>query len=134
MGRLIEHCLYGGTCISCGKRFERGDPIWHVGPKQAMHPECQGKESEYVFASRDGGSLFDRLTYTNVGDMMTKAFELSAENNQPVGVARIEGNKSVPLFMISALAGASLLPAPEPEATPIEGPLFPWPDGEKAPF
>jgi hypothetical protein len=134
MARLIESCRFGGTCIVCEKPFAKGDPIWHVGYNQAMHPECKELEREYIFATRDGGSTFDRLSYSKVGEMLTKAFELSAENNQPVGVNRLDGTKLVPLFMISALPGASLVPAPEPEPLEIDGPLFPWPEGKEAPF
>lgn len=133
MGRLIPNCRYGGICAVCGKPFHKGDPIWHIGPNQACHPECQEAEREYVFASTTGTELFDRLTFTKVGDMLARAFEISAENNKPVGVARMDHGKLVSLFMISALPGTSLNPAPEPEPEEIDGPLFTW-TGEGRPF
>lgn len=133
MGRLIQSCRYGGKCIACEKPFQAGDPIWHIGPNQATHPECQHMEREYIFASTNGSELYDRLVFVKPNDMLAKAFELSVTNNKPVGVSRVDHGKVVSLFMISALAGASLVPAPEPEPEEITGPLFEW-TGDGLPF
>jgi hypothetical protein len=133
MGKLIPSCNYGGICVICDKPYQKGDPIWWIASRQASHPECQHLEREYIFASTNGTELLDRLTFVKPGDMLTKAFELSVENNKPVGVSRIDHGKTVSLFMISALAGASLVPAPEPEPEEITGPLFEW-TGDGLPF
>lgn len=133
MGKLIEHCQFGGICVVCDKPFHKGDPIWHIGPRMASHPECQHTEREYIFASTNGSELFDRLVFVKPGDMLAKAFELSVENNKPVGVSRVDHGKVVSLFMISALAGTSLVPPPEPEPEEITGPLFEW-TGDGLPF
>lgn len=133
MGKLIPSCRYGGVCVVCSKPYVQGDPIWHIGPSQASHPECQHLEREYIFASTNGTEKYDQLPFSQVGEMLAKAFEISVVNNKPIGVSRIDHGKVVSLFMISALPGTSLVPAPEPEPEEIDGPLFQW-DGPGVPF
>lgn len=134
MGRLIPSCRFGGDCYVCGKRFEKGDPIYHVEYSKASHPECQHLLREYVFTNKDRTSTFDILSFSETGDMLMKAFELSAANKETVAVSRKNGSKFEPLFMMAAVPDANLVPALEPEPEVVDGPLFPWPADAAVPF
>lgn len=136
---------FNGRCFVCNGYYNKGDQIWYEPSKngsksRACHPACrtvnaQQGPQQYMFTNRDMTSQFDRLVY-EPKDMLVRAFELSAEHNEPCAVARLENNKWVAMFMISAAPGVSLIPAPpEPEVDkPTEGPLFEWPAGAKQPY
>lgn len=146
MGKEVKECWYAGTCVVCGKSYPKGSRIWHIERGKASHWDCRdsapqpGASSstptdrrEYLFADREGRSKFDQLFFNSPAEMLEKAFELSAEFKQPVGVSRVEDGKLVSLFMISALPNATLHPVTQPEVTKIDGPLFEW-TGSGLPF
>jgi hypothetical protein len=140
---------FGGRCFVCHNRYQQGEEIWYepagtngIVRSRACHSACRRHHAavsgprEYVFANRDQSSLFDRLIFDDPKDMLVRAFELSAEHNEPCSVARNDDNKLVPMMMISVVPGVSLTPAPPApeEDKPTEGPLFEWPAGAKPPF
>lgn len=137
---------FNGRCFVCNGYYNKGDQIWYEPANgshksRACHNACraaaaQNGPSQFMFTNRDQTSQFDRLVFDNPKDVLVRAFELSSEHNEPCSVARLENNKWTAMFMISAVPGISLVPAPpEPEVDkPTEGPLFEWPAGAPAPY